>query len=510
MAYNQLPSLASADQQESAPSASAGIVSPRTTLGDHPSAQELPREMANIDLRSVIQDMSALTFIALTSLIGFGTSALIKYFDVFNPAAEHKFNLALLFSLSISLALCPLKFERSPVLKFGLGHHRLLFCVLIILITFITFKTSVLLSVDEAHIAMPVVLCACLSVYVMSLVAGSLARHPSLERISRRRIAIYGATTFFTQMRSSIESDTSVIYAGLFDQRAVERLPAETQALLTGSLDDLLSQIQKGLVNEVIVLLPDIGAERIQEIIMKISMYSTDIWLCTHLPLGCRITENAAFPVRCPDTVLTLVHRRAIADWGYIGKTVFDRTLASVLIALLSPLFLLITLAIKLETRGPVFFRQCRHGINGNAFSVWKFRSMFMIEDHCGVAQAKKDDPRVTRVGRIIRRTSIDELPQLLNIITGEMSFVGPRPHAIAHNHHYQKLIEFYAARNVVKPGLTGWAQVNGLRGETADDALMAARVSCDQWYIRNWSFWLDVKILLMTPYYGLLTSKAY
>jgi Undecaprenyl-phosphate glucose phosphotransferase len=502
--------MALANQQQSQPSTSSGVANPRTTPSDFLPAYRLPMETANIDLRSVVQDLATLSCITLSSLIGLGTSALMKHFALFTPAAENKVNLALLFSLAISLTLCPLKFYRLPVAQLNLGPHRLLFVGIVSLVAFMTFQKSVLLSEGEAILAMPVVWLASISVYAMSLLVAAVASHPSLEYLCRRRVAIYGATTFCAEMRSSIENDGSVVYAGLFDQRSHERLPPEAQALLTGSLDDLLLQIQSGLVNEVIVLLPDTGADRVREIIMKIATYSIDIWLCTRLPLGCRIAANVTLPVRCPDVALTLVHRRAISDWGYIGKTIFDRTLATVLIAVLSPIFLLIAIAIKFETPGPVLFQQYRHGINGNAFRVCKFRSMLVASNNNDVTQAKKGDLRVTRVGRFIRRTSLDELPQLWNIITGDMSFVGPRPHAIVHNNHYQNVIEFYAARNVVKPGLTGWAQVNGFRGETADDALMAARVSCDQWYIRNWSFWLDIKILLMTPYYGLLTSKAY
>ena len=144
-------------------------------------------------------------------------------------------------------------------------------------------------------------------------------------------------------------------------------------------------------------------------------------------------------------------------------------------------------------------FLQTRNGFNGRPFKMHKFRTMFVLEDGPVIRQATKDDPRVTRLGRLLRRANIDELPQLLNVIAGDMSLVGPRPHASAHNSEYEKIIANYAFRHHVKPGLTGWAQVNGLRGETRTVDIMAKRVEFDLWYINNWSFWLDFKILLRT-----------
>ena len=165
------------------------------------------------------------------------------------------------------------------------------------------------------------------------------------------------------------------------------------------------------------------------------------------------------------------------------------------------PIFLLVAAAIKLDTPGPVFFRQRRHGFNHNIFMVWKFRTMTVVEDGVAIVQARKGDQRITRVGRWLRRTSLDELPQLLNVLAGEMSLVGPRPHAVAHNEHYSLLLGTYASRHKVKPGITGWAQVNGYRGETDTSEKMAKRVEYDLYYIEHWSLLFDIKILLLTPF---------
>jgi exopolysaccharide biosynthesis polyprenyl glycosylphosphotransferase len=176
-----------------------------------------------------------------------------------------------------------------------------------------------------------------------------------------------------------------------------------------------------------------------------------------------------------------------------------DVTLATATLVVLLPLLAAVSAAIKLDSRGPVMFRQRRKGFNGNEFAIYKFRTMTVLEDGAVVPQARQGDERVTRLGRLLRATSIDELPQLINVLRGDMSLVGPRPHALAHDDKYSDLIGNYAFRHNVKPGITGWAQVNGLRGETAKLELMQKRLDLDLWYINNWSMWLDMWIILRT-----------
>jgi putative colanic acid biosynthesis UDP-glucose lipid carrier transferase len=192
-------------------------------------------------------------------------------------------------------------------------------------------------------------------------------------------------------------------------------------------------------------------------------------------------------------------------------KDVEDKLLASLGLLLISPLLLAIAVAIKLDSPGPVFFRQYRTGWDGRTFRIWKFRTMRVeaAEAEGPVRQATRDDPRVTRVGRILRRTSLDELPQLFNVLAGEMSLVGPRPHAVAHNVQYSQQIKAYLARHRIKPGITGLAQVRGLRGETEDLTLMSRRVRADLEYINNWSIWLDLSILARTLF-ALTGRNAY
>ena len=202
---------------------------------------------------------------------------------------------------------------------------------------------------------------------------------------------------------------------------------------------------------------------------------------------------------RAPLSILELALKRTI-----------DLVLGGLLLVGLAPLMVLVGLLIKLDSQGPVLFRQARKGFNGRAFDIYKFRTMTVLENGDSVRAAERNDPRVTRFGRILRATSIDELPQLVNVLWGQMSLVGPRPHAVAHDDGYGKLIANYAFRQHVKPGLSGWAQINGFRGTTVQLEQMERRVALDLWYIKNWSFFLDLKIILLTCVTVLRSRDAY
>jgi putative colanic acid biosynthesis UDP-glucose lipid carrier transferase len=193
-----------------------------------------------------------------------------------------------------------------------------------------------------------------------------------------------------------------------------------------------------------------------------------------------------------------------------LAKRVFDLLVAGIATVLLALPMLIVAIAIKLTSRGPVFFRQRRYGLDGQEILVWKFRTMTVCEDGNRVTQATKTDSRVTPLGAFLRKTSIDELPQLFNVLGGSMSLVGPRPHAATHNEQYRKMIEGYMLRHKVKPGITGLAQVRGWRGETDTLEKMQRRVECDHEYIREWSLWLDVKILFRTVLVVLAAKNAY
>ncbi len=198
-------------------------------------------------------------------------------------------------------------------------------------------------------------------------------------------------------------------------------------------------------------------------------------------------------------TLAVELKRAPLNQTERICKRVLDCSLASLILILIAPFMVVVAALIKIDSSGPVFFMQTRNGFNGRPFRIFKFRTMSALEDGPCIRQATKNDPRVTNIGRVLRRTNVDELPQLFNVLAGDMSLVGPRPHASAHNSEYEQLIANYACRHHVKPGLTGWAQVNGFRGETRTVDLMQERVELDLWYIDNWSMWLDFKILVKT-----------
>ncbi|HYA20278.1 MAG TPA: exopolysaccharide biosynthesis polyprenyl glycosylphosphotransferase, partial [Burkholderiales bacterium] len=179
-------------------------------------------------------------------------------------------------------------------------------------------------------------------------------------------------------------------------------------------------------------------------------------------------------------------------------------------LALVSPLLLIIAVAIKLTSPGPVIFKQRRYGLDGREIIVYKFRTMTVLEDGAAVNQAQKDDPRLTPLGKFLRSMSLDELPQFYNVLQGRMSIVGPRPHAVAHNEMYRKLIKGYMLRHKVKPGITGWAQVNGYRGETETLDKMSGRIDYDLDYLRNWSLRLDLYIIVRTVWVVLMKKNAY
>jgi putative colanic acid biosysnthesis UDP-glucose lipid carrier transferase len=337
--------------------------------------------------------------------------------------------------------------------------------------------------------------------------AGLILRRGISDRL-RRNIAVYGAGPEARELRDIIAREPDARFAGLFEDRSVGRVNSYGVDI-AGSTTDLAAGVARGLIDEVIIALPPSAAARIQAIADRLRELPVDVHVTT---ADAKEVLSVAALARSPvgSAMLTQIHRRPIRDWDAMLKAGLDRIVASIALVALAPLFAAIGAAIRLESSGPVFFRQKRHGVCGETIVVWKFRTMRVMEDGAVIRQASKDDQRVTKVGRFLRRTSLDELPQLINVVLGNMSIVGPRPHAIAHNEQYGAIIRTYARRAQVRPGITGWAQINGHRGETRSAEDMAARIEHDLWYIANWSLWLDIKIILLTPVYGLVHKNAY
>ncbi len=278
-----------------------------------------------------------------------------------------------------------------------------------------------------------------------------------------------------------------------------------------GTTDDLFKLVRQGRVDQVFVALPWNAEERLKAVLERLAVLPVNVKLAPDL-----ITFH--FPNRPLSNIegLPVIHifDRPISGWSYFLKTMEDRILASLFLIAALPLFLLVALAVRLDSPGPVLFRQQRYGFNNQLIKVYKFRTMYHhMTDHNAERLTTKGDPRVTRIGRFLRRTSIDELPQLMNVLLGQMSIVGPRPHAIsakAANLLYEEVSHNYMARHKVKPGITGWAQVHGWRGETNTVDDLIQRVEHDLYYIENWSISLDLWIILKTLVIPFYDKKAY
>lgn len=276
---------------------------------------------------------------------------------------------------------------------------------------------------------------------------------------------------------------------------------------LPGELDDAVKAARSGELDLIYIALPIEEAKRIGEILALFADTTATVHLLPDI-FGTNLL-HARWHKIGGSAVLSIYDTPIQGINGWL-KRLEDVVIASVALIALAPLMLLIALGIKLTSPGPVIFRQRRYGLCGTTIDVWKFRSMTTQENGDTVIQARRNDPRITRFGAFLRRTSLDELPQFFNVLQGGMSIVGPRPHAVAHNEQYRSIVSGYMLRHKVKPGITGWAQINGWRGETDTLDKMTKRVEHDLDYIRNWSIFLDIHIVLMTITRGFIGKNAY
>lgn len=338
-------------------------------------------------------------------------------------------------------------------------------------------------------------------------------RWTEMGRLRRRTVVVGGgkdAEDLIGQIRASASND--ILLLGLFDDRIDERSPEMVAGYpKLGKVADLIEFARRTTVDLVIVSMPLSAEKRVLDMLTQLWVLPVDIRLSAHMS-KLKFTNKAYSYVG--DIAVFDMADRPISDWNLVFKWVFDKIVALLALILLSPIMLVTAIAIKLETKGPVFFRQDRHGFNNELIKIYKFRSMRTdMADASAAKLVTKDDPRVTRVGRFIRKTSIDELPQLINVLKGELSIVGPRPHALqakADNQLYYDAVEGYFARHRVKPGMTGWAQVNGWRGETDTIDKIMNRVNHDLYYIEHWSILFDLYILVVTPFQLFNSENAY
>jgi Undecaprenyl-phosphate glucose phosphotransferase len=333
-------------------------------------------------------------------------------------------------------------------------------------------------------------------------------------RLTRRTVIVGGGVAGAHVIEAlQRQKDSCVKIIGLFDDRGDERSSTDCAGeRKLGVVDDLVEFGRRTRVDLVIFSLPIAAEDRILQMLKKLWVLPVDIRLAAH-------TSKMQFRPRSYSYIGTVpvldVFNRPIADWDVVMKWLFDKLIGGVMLVLALPVMALIAIAIKLESRGPVLFKQKRYGFNNDLIEVYKFRSMYAEAADVNASKlVTKDDPRVTRVGRFIRKASLDELPQLFNVaLKGNLSLVGPRPHAVnakAEAKLYDEAVDGYFARHRVKPGITGWAQINGWRGETDTQEKIQRRVEHDLYYIENWSVLLDLYIVAHTPFALLKTENAY
>ncbi|OQW86626.1 MAG: undecaprenyl-phosphate glucose phosphotransferase [Rhodoferax ferrireducens] len=294
---------------------------------------------------------------------------------------------------------------------------------------------------------------------------------------------------------------------GFVDSRSIDRLPVSPQHKLLGNLEKLVHLVQTNHVQLIYLSLPMASQPRILQVLDELKDTTVSIYFVPDMFLTDLIQGR---PGSVCGTPIISVCDTPFKGASGAAKRLSDIVLSALILVLISPVLLGVALGVKLSSPGPIIFKQRRYGQNGEEILIYKFRSMTVTEDGSNIQQAQKDDQRITRLGAFIRKTSLDELPQFINVLQGRMSIVGPRPHAVAHNELYRKLIKGYMVRHKVKPGITGWAQVNGFRGETNTLDKMQSRIEFDLDYLRNWSLVLDIKIILKTIRLVFKDQQAY
>jgi len=335
------------------------------------------------------------------------------------------------------------------------------------------------------------------------LVAVSLALQELMRRVFydpsvARRVAFVGCNDVSLALAHRIQANPELGLAvqGFFDDRSCERLGVSAQVRVLGALRDIGAAVRRRGIDVIFVALPMRHIQRVVDLLDKLRDSTVSVYYVPDIFVFDLIQSRTGELLGIPVVALC---ETPFCGYRGVVKRITDILLAAVLVVLASPLMLAIAIAIALSSPGPVIFKQRRYGLDGEEIIVYKFRTMTVVEDGASVVQARKEDSRITPVGRFLRRHSLDELPQLFNVLQGRMSLVGPRPHAVAHNEEYRKLIKGYMMRHKVPPGITGLAQIKGFRGETARVEDMRARVECDLEYVRNWTPLLDIKILALT-----------
>ena len=327
---------------------------------------------------------------------------------------------------------------------------------------------------------------------------------PNLERV-----LVVGVNETGRRLAGEIQSrrQYGMHLAGFIDDRCGERLGNGLAAPVVGDLTNVAEYAKANDISRIYIALPMASQPRILKLLDDLRDTTASIYFVPDLFIFDLIQARVD---RVNDVPVVAVCETPFYGVNLLLKRLSDVVLSGLILTLIAPIMLGVALAVKFSSPGPILFKQRRYGLDGKEILVYKFRSMTVTEDGAKVVQATKNDQRITKVGAFIRRTSLDELPQFINVLEGKMSIVGPRPHAVAHNEQYRKLIKGYMVRHKVKPGITGWAQVNGYRGETETLDKMEKRIECDLDYLRNWSLRLDISIIIRTALLVVKDRNAY
>ncbi|MFM2053541.1 MAG: hypothetical protein RL456_1578 [Pseudomonadota bacterium] len=341
------------------------------------------------------------------------------------------------------------------------------------------------------------------------LIGGALMRSHASQPDARRPALVIGAGTLGFKVSQMLQARKAYghDFVGYLEDREPSRCAEGTDGHLLGRIQDALEIIRRHGIKDVYITLPLSSQPRIDSMVNALHDCAVSIYFVPDV-FGVNVIQGR---MRNMDglPVVSLLESPFVGINGLV-KRLSDIVLASLILVLISPLLLAVAIGVKMSSPGPIIFRQKRGGVDGEDIMVYKFRSMRVMENGAKVTQATRGDPRITPFGAFIRRTSLDELPQFINVLQGRMSIVGPRPHAVAHNEQYRQVVQSYMLRHKVKPGITGWAQVNGLRGETDTVEKMAERVRYDIEYLRNWSLTMDLRIIARTVKLTMFDSNAY
>jgi len=325
-----------------------------------------------------------------------------------------------------------------------------------------------------------------------------------------RTAAIVGAGTQAVKIVEQIQRQPwiGIKLTGFYDKVLPKGHKPENSSLsVLGDGFELINKAKNNEIDIIFIAVPIFRENEIKELIENLSDTTVITYIVPDLFISSLLNTRWGYMGNMP--ILSIHDRPFTGIDGWV-KRIEDIILGSLILMLIAIPMIIIAIMIKLTSKGPAIFKQRRYGISGNEISVWKFRTMTVTEDGDEIKQATENDERVTRLGKFLRQYSLDELPQFINVLQGTMSIVGPRPHAVAHNELYRKEIEGYMLRHTIKPGITGWAQVNGWRGETDTLDKMENRVDCDLWYINNWGIMLDLKIISLTIINGFVGKNAY